>query len=79
MVNVIHYLTPCTDRNQIVEKHSALLEVDQEERIPIDADHSMMCKFEADSDGIFEKVYKRIKRMRREARSRATDQAGLSL
>jgi hypothetical protein len=78
-VNVIHYLAPSTDHNQIVEKHSALLEVQQEEQIPVDADHSMMCKFEADSGGIFEKVYKRIQRMRREAGSRATDQAGMSL
>jgi hypothetical protein len=78
MVNVIHYLVPSTDHDEIVEKHSALLEVEQEEQIPVDANHSMMCKFEADSDDTFEKVYKRIRRIRREARSKATDQAGTS-
>ncbi|ERF74221.1 hypothetical protein EPUS_03411 [Endocarpon pusillum Z07020] len=38
----------------IIKKHSALLEVKQEEQIPVDADHSIMCKFEAGSDDIFE-------------------------
>jgi hypothetical protein len=47
-----------------VEKHSTLLEVNNEEQIPVDADHSAMCKFETDSDDTFEKVYKRVKRMR---------------
>jgi hypothetical protein len=41
-----------------------LLEVEHEEQIPVDANHSAMCKFEADSDDTFEKVYKRIQRMR---------------
>jgi hypothetical protein len=50
-----------------------LLEVEQEEQIPVDADHSMMCKFMADSDDTFERVYKRIRRMRREARPTTTD------
>lgn len=60
-MNVIHHLAPSTDRDQIITKHSALLEVEQEEQIPVDADHSIMCKFEAGSDDIFE------------AGSRATD------
>lgn len=64
--------------NLIVEKHSALLEVEWEEQIPVDADHSMMCKFEADSNDTFEKVYKRIQRMRKVAGSKATDQVGTS-
>jgi hypothetical protein len=55
-----------------------LLEVEREEQIPVDANHSIMCKFEADRDDIFEKAYKRIQRMRREAGSKATDQAGTS-
>ena len=41
-----------------------MLEVEHEEQIPVDANHSAMCKFEADSDDTFEKVYKRIQRMR---------------
>ena len=61
-----------------MEKHSALLEVEQEDQIPVDADHSMMCKFKADDDNTYEKVYKRIQRIRKEAGSTATEQAGTS-
>ena len=46
-----------------MEKHSALLETNHEEQIPVDADHSSMCKFETDSNDTFEKVYKRPKRI----------------
>jgi len=45
---------------QIVEKHSALLNVDGEEQIPVDADHREMCRFEARDDPVYEKLYKRI-------------------
>ena len=38
-------------------KHSALFEVSHEEPILVDADHSVMCKFEDDSDQNFEMVY----------------------
>lgn len=55
-------------------KYSALLEVEKEEQIPTDADHSMICKFETDTDDIFEKVYKRMGRMRREAGIQPTHQ-----
>ncbi|EXJ89617.1 hypothetical protein A1O3_02684 [Capronia epimyces CBS 606.96] len=49
--------------NLIVEKYSALLDVNHEEQIPVDSDHSAMCKFETESDDTFEKVYKRVRRM----------------
>lgn len=39
----------------VVEKHSALLEVSHEEQVPVDADHSAMCKFETDKDDTFER------------------------
>jgi hypothetical protein len=52
-----------------VEKHSALLEANHEEQIPIDADHSAMCKFETENDDTFEKVYKRMRRMRNNPRT----------
>ena len=61
-----------------MEKYSALLEVHHEEQIPVDADHSAMCKFETESDDTFEKVYKRVKRMRNTPRRVATDQSGMS-
>ncbi|KAJ9612240.1 hypothetical protein H2200_003837 [Cladophialophora chaetospira] len=52
------------EEHGVVEKHSALLEINHEEQIPVDSDHSAMCKFETDDDDTFEKVYKRVKRMR---------------
>ncbi|KAK4935621.1 hypothetical protein LTR10_023344 [Elasticomyces elasticus] len=47
-----------------VEKHSALLETNHEEHIPVDADHSAMCKFETQDDDTFKRVYKRIERLK---------------
>ena len=78
MVDTAYLFPLTTDRVQIVEKHSALLEVEHEEQIPIDANHSAMCKFEADSDNTFEKVYKRIRRMRTDPRPRVTNQTSTS-
>ncbi|KAK5054617.1 hypothetical protein LTR84_001508 [Exophiala bonariae] len=48
----------------IVDQHSALLQTNYEEQVPIDANHSMICKFETEEDDTFEKVYKRVQRMR---------------
>jgi hypothetical protein len=62
-----------------VEKHSALLEVNHEEQIPVDADHSTIYKFETDSDDTFERVYKRVRRMRNSPRRVAGAQSGISL
>ncbi|KAI9887902.1 MAG: hypothetical protein M1823_000290 [Watsoniomyces obsoletus] len=59
----------------IVDKQSALLEVKHEEQIPVNADHSAMCKFATEDDDTFEKVYKRIQRIRKVSRSPAGDQA----
>jgi hypothetical protein len=79
MVDNTHFLAPSTDCTQIVEKYSALLEVEHEDQIPVDANHSAMCKFEVDSDDIFEKVYKRIQRMRTDPRPGRTNQMGTLL
>ena len=59
-----------------MEKHSALLETDHEEQIPVDADHSAMCKFETADDDTFEKVYKRVRRMRASSRRITYEQSG---
>jgi hypothetical protein len=63
-MDVSNIANTCSNRDIIhqftaknVEKHSALLETNHEEQIPVDADHRAMCKFEADSDATFEKVY----------------------
>jgi hypothetical protein len=81
LVRVITALSGSSIANsiQIVEKHSALLEASHEEQIPLDADHSAMCKFEMKGDDTLEKVYKRIKRMRNNPRRVATEQSGMSL
>ncbi len=78
MVETTYLFASSTKRVQIVEKHSALLEVEHDEQIPIDADHSAICKFETESDDTFEKVYKRMRRMRTDPRPRATDQTSTS-
>lgn len=53
---------------KIVEKDSALLETDQEEQIPVDADHREMCRFQTQDDETFETVYTRIQGMRSDPR-----------
>jgi ankyrin repeat protein len=55
-----------TDTLQVVEKHSALLEVDGEDQVPVNADHSQICDFETEDDDTFEKTWKRIERIRKE-------------
>ena len=62
-----------------MEKYSALLEVPHEEQIPVDADHSAMSKFEYEGDDTFEKVYKRIRRVRDKPQRSAHEQSGTSL
>lgn len=56
-----------------MEKHSALLEVDEEEQIPVDANHEQMCKFTDQEDVVYEKVFKRIGRMIKEKGSLPLD------
>ena len=46
-----------------MEKHSALLDVDGEEQIPMDANHEEMCKFTRRDDDVYEKLFKRVRRM----------------
>jgi len=66
-----------TDTLQVVEKHSALLEVDREDQVPVNTDHSQICKFENEDDDTFEKTWKRIERMRKENRAASTEQTGM--
>ena len=49
--------------NLVVEKHSALLNIDGEEQIPVDANHEEMCKFMRREDEVYEKLFRRIRRM----------------
>ena len=46
-----------------MEKDSALLCVHNEESIPVDADHTQICKFEEQEDDTYEKCFKRIRRI----------------
>ena len=49
-----------------MEKHSALLEIEGEEQIPVNANHEQMCKFTEREDDVYEKIFKRIGRMIKE-------------
>lgn len=60
-----------------MEKRSALLDISHEEQVPVDADHSAMCKFETDKDDTFEKVYKRIKRMKNNPQRVTNEPSGM--
>ncbi len=52
-----------------MEKHSALLEVDGEEQIPVNANHEEMCKFMGRQDDVYEKIFKRVRRIIKEQHS----------
>jgi hypothetical protein len=54
-----------------------LCETNHEEQIPVDADHSAMCKFETEGDDTFERVYKRMKRMKNTPRCVGNEQSGM--
>ena len=56
-----------------MEKHSALLEIEREEQIPVDANHEQMCKFMEREDDVYEKIFKRIGRMIKEKGSLPLD------
>ena len=49
-----------------MEKHSAFLEIDGEEQIPVNANHEEMCKFMERQDDAYEKIFKRVHRMIKE-------------
>ena len=64
------------DGSQIVEKDSALLEIQHEEQIPINANHRMICKFETAADDTFDKVCCRIERMKKRPLRKVIAQVG---
>ncbi|KAN0079157.1 Alpha/Beta hydrolase fold [Elaphomyces granulatus] len=47
----------------IVEKHSSLLEIPGEDQVPVDASHEEICKFAHPDDAVYEKLFKRVRRM----------------
>jgi len=47
----------------IVEKHSALLDIPGEDQIPVDANHKEICKFAHRNDAVYEKLFRRVRRM----------------
>lgn len=51
------------DTIKIVDKQSALLQVENEEKIPVEANHQEICKFASTTDETYEKLYKRMGRM----------------
>ena len=46
-----------------MDKHSSLLEVSGEDQIPVNANHQEICKFAHRDDAVYEKLFRRIKRM----------------
>jgi hypothetical protein len=46
-----------------VEKHSSLLDIPGEDQIPVDANHEDICKFAHRNDAVYEKLFKRVRRM----------------
>jgi hypothetical protein len=59
--------------NQIVEKHSALLDIKDEEQIPVNANHEEMCKFDERGNGMYKRVFKRILGMMKNQKARISD------
>ncbi|KAL1591507.1 hypothetical protein SLS60_011899 [Paraconiothyrium brasiliense] len=57
----------------IVEKPSALLDVKDEEQIPVNANHEEMCKFGEREDGVYERVFKRVRRMMKDRKTSISD------
>ncbi|KAN0071003.1 TPR-like protein [Elaphomyces granulatus] len=47
----------------IVEKHSSVLDIPGEDQIPVDANHEEICKFTHPDDAVYEKLFKRVRRM----------------
>ncbi|KAN0086965.1 hypothetical protein V8E54_000653 [Elaphomyces granulatus] len=47
----------------IVEKHSSLLEIPGEDQVPVNANHEEICKFAHRDDAVYEKLFKRVRRM----------------
>jgi ankyrin repeat protein len=54
------------------------LEVDGEDQIPVNANHKDMCKFDSRNDAVYEKLFKRIRRMLKDLVTR-DDQGGTAL
>lgn len=48
---------------QVVEKYSSVLDIVEEDQLPVDANHVEMCKFGSQDDETYEKVYKRVLRI----------------
>ena len=46
-----------------MDKHSSLLDIPGEDQIPVDANHEEICKFAHRNDAVYEKLFKRVRRM----------------
>jgi hypothetical protein len=53
-----------------VERHSSLLDIPGEDQIPVDANHEEICKFAHPNDAVYEKLFKRVRRMLKSVDSR---------
>lgn len=46
-----------------MEKHSAVLDIEHIDQIPVDADHEGLARFSSSDDVAYEKLFKRVRRM----------------
>lgn len=56
-----------------MDRHSAFLDIDGEEQIPMDANHEDICKFSDRKDDNYEQVYIRVQKLITEAAGRFGD------
>ncbi|KAK2765629.1 hypothetical protein FQN54_008483 [Arachnomyces sp. PD_36] len=56
-------------RSPVVDKSSALLNIKEEEQIPVDTDQEGICKFANRDDEVYEMIFKRIRRALRTVKS----------
>jgi hypothetical protein len=61
--------------HQVVEKPSALLDIKDEEQIPVDANHEEMCKFGKREDDVYRTVCRRIERMMKDQKTSISDES----
>lgn len=54
-----------------METHSALLDIQGEDQIPVDANHQQICKFEGRENAVYDKLIRRVRRIRNSSTNQA--------
>ena len=61
-----------------MEKYSALLEIDGEDQVPVNANHRDMCKFDSRDNETYKKLVKRLNRMLKAKENASNTTSGAS-